>query len=62
MRAISSKKSAISFSALTNRHIEISGFHNERLDDEVKAFEYGDKDDVTTRWHKLQDTLQAVFE
>ena len=50
------------FSALTNHHIEITGFHNERLDDDVKAFEYGDKSDVTKRWHQLQDTLQTVFE
>ncbi|HEY4234889.1 MAG TPA: DUF2608 domain-containing protein [Lacipirellulaceae bacterium] len=50
------------FSALTNHHVEITGFHNTRQDDEVKNFDYGDKSDIDKRWHQLNDTLQAVFE
>jgi hypothetical protein len=50
------------FSALTNHHVEITGFHNTRLESEVKGFDYGDKSDVDNRWHQLNDTLKSVFE
>src|SRR5262249_26269509 len=53
---------AMIYSALTNHHIEVTGFHFKGQDDEVKSFEYGDKQDVDRRWRELNDTLKSVFE
>jgi hypothetical protein len=49
------------YSALTSHGIEATAFHNARTEDDVKAFDYGDKSDVDKRWHELSGTLQAVF-
>lgn len=49
------------FSALVCRRIESTIFHYQREDQRVQAFQYGDKNDVTRRWHQLRDTLHAVF-
>jgi hypothetical protein len=53
---------AMIYSALTNHHYEVTAFHFKGQDDEVKAFEYGDKQDVDRRWRELNDTLKSVFE
>ena len=50
------------FSGLVGRQIEAAVFHYQREDVRVQAFEYGDKNDITRRWHQLRDTLDAVFE
>ena len=42
--------------------IDATTFHYQREDENVKRFQYGDKDDVTRRWHQLSDTLEAVFD
>jgi Protein of unknown function (DUF2608) len=53
---------AMIYSALTNHHSEVTAFHFKGGDDDVKAFEYGDKQDVDKRWRELNDTLKSVFE
>jgi hypothetical protein len=53
---------AMIYSALTNHHIDVTAFHFKGEDDEVKAFEYGDKQDVDRRWRELNGTLKSVFE
>jgi hypothetical protein len=50
------------FSALVGREIEATVFHYQREDLRVQAFQYGDKNDITRRWHRLRETLDAVFE
>lgn len=50
------------FAAIVHRGKEIAAFHYQREDVRVQAFQYSDKNDVTRRWHQLNDTLQAVFE
>lgn len=49
------------FAALSNRDIDATTFHYQREDENVKAFEYGNKHDVTRRWEQLNETLEAVF-
>jgi hypothetical protein len=49
------------FSALVGRKIESTVFHYQREDTRVQAFQFGDKNDVTRRWHRLRDTLDEVF-
>ncbi len=50
------------FSALVGRQIEATVFHYQHEDQRVQAFEYGDKSDITRRWHQLRETLDTVFE
>ena len=50
------------FSAAVDRNLEVSSFQYQHEDVRVQRFQYGDKGDVTRRWHRLRDTLQAVFD
>jgi len=50
------------FSAAVDRDLEISSFQYQHEDVRVQRFQYGDKGDVTRRWHQLRDTIQAVFD
>jgi len=50
------------FDALVRRGVDITAFHYQREDDNVKRFQYSDKKDVTTRWRRLDKTLSEVFE
>ncbi len=50
------------FSAAVDRHLEVSSFHYQHEDVRVQRFNYGDKGDVTRRWHQLDDAIHAVFE
>ena len=50
------------YDALVRRGIDITGYHYQREDDNVKRFQYGDKSDVTNRWRRLDRTLSDVFE
>jgi Protein of unknown function (DUF2608) len=53
---------AMIYSVLTNHHIEVTAFHYKGEDEDVKMFEYGDKQDVDRRWRELNDTLKSVFD
>jgi Protein of unknown function (DUF2608) len=53
---------AMIYSVLTNHHVEVTAFHFKGEEDDVKSFEYGDKQDVDKRWRELEDTLKSVFE
>ena len=53
---------AFVFGALTGRDREITAFHYTREEANMKEFQYGDKEDVTERWHKLNDVLEEVLE
>jgi hypothetical protein len=50
------------FSAAVDRNLEISSFQYQHEEVRVQRFQYGDKGDVTRRWHQLRDTIQAVFD
>jgi hypothetical protein len=50
------------FSSAVDRNLDVSSFHYTKEDTRVQKFQYGDKSDVTRRWHRLRDTVQAVFE
>jgi hypothetical protein len=50
------------FSSAVDRNLDVASFHYQHEDTRVQKFNYGSKDDVTRRWHRLRDTIQAVFE
>ena len=50
------------FAAMVRRGKEISAYHYTREDNNVKRFQYGDKDEVIRRWRKLDRTLEEVFQ
>ena len=50
------------FSSAVDRNLDVASFHYTREDTRVQKFNYGSKDDVTRRWHRLRDTIQAVFD
>ena len=50
------------FAAMAGRGKEIKAFHYTREEPRVKAFQYGDKQDVRRRWRKLSRTLEEVFQ
>lgn len=50
------------YDALTRRGLDVTCLHYQREDDNVKRFRYCDKVEVTARWQRLQETLDAVFE
>jgi hypothetical protein len=49
------------FSSALDRKLDVSSFQYQREDTRVQKFQYGDKNEVTRRWHRLRDTLQDVF-
>ncbi len=49
------------FAAVAGRGRDITAFHYTREDNNVKRFQYGDKEDVTGRWKKLNRALEEVF-
>jgi hypothetical protein len=53
---------AFVFAAVAGRGKEITAYHYTREDKIVQRFQYGDKEDVTRRWKKLQRTLEEVFQ
>lgn len=50
------------FSSAVDRNLDAAVFQYQREDPIVQRFNYGSKDDVTRRWHRLRDTLQSVFD
>ena len=50
------------FAAAAGRNREITAIHYTREDARVKRFQYGDKEDVGRRWHRLNRVLEEVFE
>lgn len=49
------------FSAALARKLDISSFQYQHEDVRVQRFQYGDKSEVTRGWHRLRDTIDAVF-
>ena len=50
------------FSALSRRWIEVSTFHYQREDTNVKNFRYSDKEDVRARWREIEAGLEQQAE
>lgn len=50
------------FDALVRRGVETTVVHYRREDDRVASFRYGDKDEVTRRWRRLESAIEEVFE
>jgi hypothetical protein len=50
------------FSSAVDRDLDIASFQYQHEDTRVQKFNYGNKDDVTRRWHRLRDTIESVFE
>lgn len=50
------------FAAAGGRGKEITSLHYTREDENVKRFQYSDKDEVSQRWKKLNHTLEEVFQ
>jgi hypothetical protein len=50
------------FAAAAGRNREITAIHYTHEDARVKRFQYGDKDDVSLRWRKLDRVLEEVLE
>jgi Protein of unknown function (DUF2608) len=50
------------FAAAAGRGKNVTAFHYTREDENVKRFQYGDKEDVSGRWKKLRHTLEEVFQ
>lgn len=49
------------YDTLNRRGLDVTVLHYKREDDNVARFRYGNKDDVTRRWHRLQSTINEVF-
>lgn len=50
------------YAALLARGIEITAFHYTAEDVNVAKFDYSNKDDVTKKWRKLEQTLEEVLQ
>lgn len=50
------------FAAVAGRGIDITAFHYTHEEPRVRAFQYGDKEEVARRWRKLNRVLEEVFE
>jgi hypothetical protein len=50
------------FAAVAGRGDEITGFHYTREEPRIKRFQYGDKEEVTRDWRKLNRALEEIFE
>lgn len=50
------------FAAVAGRGIDIRAFHYTHEEPRVRAFQYGDKEEVGRRWRKLTRVLEEVFE
>jgi hypothetical protein len=49
------------FSAAVDRGLEVSVFHYQREDLRVRRFQYGDKQDVDSRWRALKRSIDEAF-
>jgi hypothetical protein len=50
------------YTAVQDRGKEITAFHYTKEDPNVKAFDYGSKEDVDKRWRKLTEALEEVLQ
>lgn len=50
------------YAALLARGIEVTAFHYTAEDVNVAKFDYSNKDDVTKKWRKLEQTLEEVLQ
>ncbi|HEY3393625.1 MAG TPA: DUF2608 domain-containing protein [Lacipirellulaceae bacterium] len=50
------------FAAMAGRNREVTAIRYTREEPRMKRFQYGDKEDVTRRWRKLNRVLDEVFE
>lgn len=49
------------YDAMLRRQIDVTVVHYKREDRNVARFRYGDKRDVTAKWHRLESALTEVF-
>lgn len=50
------------YDALARRGVEVWAFHYKRQDPYVNRFKYGDKQEVTCKWRRLERTFKEVFD